>query len=375
MAKAVMNLGESLGLSGITIPLHLGLVEYVGGIEQAIVLQTFHYLEQKLKGKQKNGERWVFYSLAKLRERFFPSWSHNTVDKYVRILIADGFLVKTGGLSTNNTNGYRVVRSKFEEPIHQNLGSCSPGVGKPSPQGLGNHYPKFGQPINKDNTKITLTKISLASESLVSFNSDEFQNSIEEEKEKKEIPSVKKEERKGAAGPAGLVDLHTSSTMELHTSATVGLPSDSGSCIIDKIPGGHMPTKEDILLAVAEKQARTHAKARSGPQAIYKSLCEILAANMEDHHGWSKVPSGKEIGLVKHLVAEWNVDLFAIFTWVVTHWSSVSQDAKTKYNVWQQMSVPTLSHLVTYRAAFRALYEAHQESVAVVVQSKKYLTY
>lgn len=62
------------------------------GLNEAIVLQQFHYLG-RIGGKVINGERWVFDTYEDLCSKFFPFWSEKTIQRIVLSLEDHGWLL------------------------------------------------------------------------------------------------------------------------------------------------------------------------------------------------------------------------------------------------------------------------------------------
>jgi len=62
------------------------------GLNEAIVLQQFHYLG-RIGGRVINGENWVFDTYESLREKFFPFWSEKTIQRVVTTLEENGWLL------------------------------------------------------------------------------------------------------------------------------------------------------------------------------------------------------------------------------------------------------------------------------------------
>ena len=62
------------------------------GLNEAIVLQQFHYLG-RIGGRIINGENWVFDTYESLREKFFPFWSEKTIQRVVTTLEENGWLL------------------------------------------------------------------------------------------------------------------------------------------------------------------------------------------------------------------------------------------------------------------------------------------
>lgn len=108
------------------------------GLNEAIVLQQFHYWLQRSRNVR-DGEKWIYNSIDKWLDQF-PFWSRSTLKRTLTSLEDSGYLI-TGNFNQagfDKTKWYRIDYSKL---VSQPLGQNDPTSGSKRPNGVGQNDP------------------------------------------------------------------------------------------------------------------------------------------------------------------------------------------------------------------------------------------
>lgn len=88
------------------------------GLNEAIVLQQIHYwiTNQKNKGYEQDGYKWVYNTYAEWKETNFPFWSENTIQRTFASLEEKGLVVSIQPMKSryDRTKYYRIDHTKLE---------------------------------------------------------------------------------------------------------------------------------------------------------------------------------------------------------------------------------------------------------------------
>jgi hypothetical protein len=94
------------------------------GVEGAIVVQTFTWLINDTdSGKMINGHKWVWNSIARWQEKFFPFWPQRTLRRIFKALETMGVLMLCNPDGGSGINYYRINEGYFETLTLENADS------------------------------------------------------------------------------------------------------------------------------------------------------------------------------------------------------------------------------------------------------------
>lgn len=108
------------------------------GLNGAILLQQLHY-RSLISTNIKDGHKWVYKTYKEWQEEF-PFWSTDTIERTVRKLEKDGYVISTSAhnrMKMDKTKWYRIDYGKCYLPTGQNAptdrAKCTDGEGQSAP--------------------------------------------------------------------------------------------------------------------------------------------------------------------------------------------------------------------------------------------------
>ena len=123
------------------------------GLNEAIVLQQFHYWLQRSNNVQ-DGYKWIYNSITGWAKQF-PFWSRETVKRAVTSLEKQGYLISANynKAKFDKTKWYRIDYTKLG--MNQRLGQNDPTNGSDCTNGTGQNDPTYTNRLPENNKQKT----------------------------------------------------------------------------------------------------------------------------------------------------------------------------------------------------------------------------
>ena len=109
----------------------------VFGVEQAIILQQFHWLlGQPRTGLEHDGQKWIWGTYEQWCEDYFPFWSPRTLRYHISKLQKSGVIITKALRKTDwdHTNYYTIDYTKFDLSMRQHVDAS---IGQPVDASIG----------------------------------------------------------------------------------------------------------------------------------------------------------------------------------------------------------------------------------------------